>query len=247
MELPKISTSPIHTVLSNRFNTVDSHFGFDGRYLDIILVKVVYFSSEMRKNLINNIRFAFRIRIEESRAREVDSIKGFSMLSNNTATGLEMHDTKWSTDTHTIICGGIIASLFVTAVARSIMFYKFFATASQNLHDMMFRGLIATKMRFFDTNASGRILNRFSKDMGSVDEGLPKVLLDAIQINLLMIGAICVTVYSNIEFSILILILTVLFFIARNVYLKCSTNIKRLEGMSKQTHSIFFVSTMKIF
>lgn len=133
-----------------------------------------------------------------------------------------------------IICGSIILSLFVIAVARSIIFYNFFAAASQNLHDMMFRGLITTKMRFFDTNPSGRIMNRFSKDMGSVDEVLPKVSLDAIQINLGMIGAILVTIFTNIEFSIIALILTVLFWFVRKVYLKCSTNIRRLEGMSKR-------------
>lgn len=175
----------------------------------------------------------FRIRIEESRAFELSSILSLSQPSNNT-TNAFTQGTVWSTDTYIMICGGIIAALFVTAVARAILFYKFCSIASTQLHDMMFRGLIATKMRFFETNASGRILNRFSKDMGSVDEGLPKVALDAIQINLLMIGAVCVTIYSNIEFSLVVLILTVLFFIVRKIYLKCSTNIKRLEGMSKK-------------
>lgn len=37
-------------------------------------------------------------------------------------------------------------------------------------------------MRFFDVNPSGRIMNRFSKDMGTIDELLPKVLIDAIQV-----------------------------------------------------------------
>lgn len=42
-------------------------------------------------------------------------------------------------------------------------------------------------MRFFDINPSGRILNRFSKDMGAVDEFLPKAVLDATQIILNMV------------------------------------------------------------
>lgn len=37
-------------------------------------------------------------------------------------------------------------------------------------------------MRFFDTNPSGRILNRFSKDMGAIDEVLPRGMMDAIQV-----------------------------------------------------------------
>lgn len=70
--------------------------------------------------------------------------------------------------------------------------------------------------------------------MGSTDEALPKVSLDAMQINLLMIGAICVTIFTNIKFSIVVIILMILFLIVRKVYLKCSKNIKRLEGMSKR-------------
>ena len=39
-------------------------------------------------------------------------------------------------------------------------------------------------MRFFNTNCSGRILNRFSKDMGAIDEKLPYVLIDTIQVRI---------------------------------------------------------------
>ncbi|KAJ8978761.1 hypothetical protein NQ317_017484 [Molorchus minor] len=41
--------------------------------------------------------------------------------------------------------------------------------------------IINTSMRFFEVNPSGRILNRFSKDMGSIDEILPLVILDTLQ------------------------------------------------------------------
>lgn len=126
-----------------------------------------------------------------------------------------------------------MASLFVIALTRSVIFFRFCAVASQKLHDTMFRGLISTPMRFFDLNPSGRIMNRFSKDMGSTDEALPKSLLDAAQINLSMVGAILVTVYTNVRFSIVILIMGVFFLFARHIYLKSSTNIKRLEGASK--------------
>lgn len=88
-------------------------------------------------------------------------------------------------------------------------------------------------MRFFDTNPSGRILNRFSKDMGATDELLPKALLDAGQIILNMLGAIIVTSSVQPLFLIPVLLLGVLFMIIRKIYLKTSKNIKRLEGISK--------------
>lgn len=131
-----------------------------------------------------------------------------------------------------------MASLFLVALTRSVTLFNFCGTASQNLHDSMFRGLISTKMRFFDTNPSGRIMNRFSKDMGCTDEALPKSCFDATQINLAMIGAISVTIFTNVKFSIVILIMGMIFLVTRRIYLKSSTNIKRFEGTSKQSHSM---------
>lgn len=60
--------------------------------------------------------------------------------------------------------------------------------SSKALHNKMFNCLLKAPMAFFDTNPCGRILNRFSKDMGAVDEMLPKVVLETLQIFFLMIG-----------------------------------------------------------
>lgn len=123
--------------------------------------------------------------------------------------------------------------LLSIAMARSVAFFYLCALSSQNLHDNMFNGLISTAMRFFDTNPSGRILNRFSKDIGAVDEALPKILLDSIQINLAMVGAIAVTLYVNFKFGAIILLLGIAFMVVRHIYLRVSTDLKRLEGMSE--------------
>lgn len=54
--------------------------------------------------------------------------------------------------------------------------------SSIKLHNKMFSNIMATTMRFFDTNPSGRILNRFSRDIGVIDEELPRMYLEAIQV-----------------------------------------------------------------
>lgn len=151
--------------------------------------------------------------------------------SNSTDT-FQFDPETWTSETYTYICGAIMALIFLISLVRSMTFFKFCATASQNLHDSMFRGLISTKMRFFETNPSGRIMNRFSKDMGTTDEALPKAFLDAAQINLGMIGAISVTIFTNVKFAVVIIVMVVLFWFVRKIYLKSSTNIKRLEGTS---------------
>lgn len=116
---------------------------------------------------------------------------------------------------------------------RSFGFYTLTVRASQKLHDTMFAGIISTTMRFFDTNPSGRILNRFSKDMGAVDEFLPKAFLDATQVLMNMGGAIIVTAIVNPAFLIPIVLMSIVFVFIRKIYLKTSKNIKRLESVGK--------------
>ncbi|EAT42552.1 AAEL005937-PA [Aedes aegypti] len=138
-----------------------------------------------------------------------------------------------STEFCMTVHGALVISIFLIAISRSISFYKTSVRASQNLHDSMFKGCVSTSMRFYDTNPSGRILNRFSKDMGSVDELLPKAILDATQIILNMLGTIVVTVIVNPMFLIPLAVLGVIFIYLRKVYLKTSKNIKRLEGITR--------------
>ncbi|KAI4502295.1 hypothetical protein M0802_002207 [Mischocyttarus mexicanus] len=136
-------------------------------------------------------------------------------------------------DTYIYIYTGIVLGIFVIGITRSLIFYKMCMLCSQRLHDMTFSALIRTNMRFFDTNPSGRILNRFSKDIGAIDELLPKALLDTGQLCMLMFGSLAVSCIVNPMFLIPVIFLGGTFCWIRKVYLKTSKNIKRLEGMSR--------------
>ncbi|XP_033345551.1 multidrug resistance-associated protein 4-like isoform X2 [Bombus vosnesenskii] len=127
----------------------------------------------------------------------------------------------------------IIVGLFCIGITRSLTFYKVCILCSQKLHDMAFSALIRTGMRFFDTNPSGRILNRFSKDMGAIDELLPKAILDAGQICMMMFGSLAVSCIINPLFLIPIVFLGTVFYWIRKVFLRTSKNIKRMEGMTR--------------
>ncbi|XP_012058533.1 PREDICTED: probable multidrug resistance-associated protein lethal(2)03659 [Atta cephalotes] len=128
---------------------------------------------------------------------------------------------------------GIVLTIFFLGITRSLVFYKTCMTCSQRLHDMMFSALIRTGMRFFDTNPSGRILNRFSKDIGAIDELLPKAILDAGQMCMLMFGSLVMTCVVNPIFLVPVVIISGIFYWIRKVYLKTSKNIKRLEGITR--------------
>lgn len=116
-------------------------------------------------------------------------------------------------------------------IFRGFLFFKVCMHASKILHDRMFYSILHAVMKFFDSNPSGRILNRFSKDMGAIDEFLPKAMMDFIQIALVMIGILIVICVVNPILMAAIAIVTILDILILRLYLRPSQDLKRLEGI----------------
>ncbi|XP_066255286.1 ATP-binding cassette subfamily C member 4-like [Euwallacea similis] len=131
-----------------------------------------------------------------------------------------------------IYTGLILASIILTT-ARSTLFMNVCMSASKALHNKMFNCILKAPMRFFDTNPCGRILNRFSKDMGAVDEALPKVFLETLQIFFIMLGILGIVFIKSPWMIIPAVLLGIIFWTARVVYLKAGQDIKRLEGATR--------------
>lgn len=110
--------------------------------------------------------------------------------------------------------------------------------ASTHLHNLMYQGVTRATMFFFNTNPSGRILNRFSKDMGQVDEILPSVMIDVIQIFLSLGGIIVVVAIVNYWFLVPTFLIGVIFYFLRDFYLKTSRSVKRMEATSNFDFSV---------
>ncbi|CAB0034970.1 unnamed protein product [Trichogramma brassicae] len=149
------------------------------------------------------------------------------------ASGEASKASSWPTEYYMYAYSGLVASILLFGLLRSLTFYSLCLRSSQVLHDLAFRALVRTRMRFFDQNPSGRILNRFSKDMGSIDELLPRAMLDAGQYALMILGYLLVSCTVNPIFLAPIALIAVIFYLLRRVYLKTSKNIKRLEGMTR--------------
>lgn len=66
---------------------------------------------------------------------------------------------------------------------RSFSFFRMCIRISINLHDMIFRGISRAKMIFFNNNPSGRILNRFARDINNVDSLLPNIIVDVFDVS----------------------------------------------------------------
>ncbi|XP_068992206.1 probable multidrug resistance-associated protein lethal(2)03659 isoform X2 [Neodiprion pinetum] len=215
------------------------YFQAGGSLFIAFIVAVLFIAAQVAASL-NDKFVSYWVDKEESR-RMISLSSHESLDINDTGEGTNTtnllqlsRDTQilLSTETYMYIYTGILVALFVAAIGRSMLFYKLCMWSSQSLHDRMFGSLIRTSMRFFDTNPSGRILNRFSKDMGAIDELLPKALLDAGQVIMLMIGSLIVASTVNAMFLIPVVIMGAIFAWIRKIYLRTSKNVKRLEGIN---------------
>ena len=63
----------------------------------------------------------------------------------------------------------------VFILLRSVSLQLFMMQAATNMHNVMTERVIRAKILFFDSNPSGRIISRFSKDIGIIDNVLPLV------------------------------------------------------------------------
>lgn len=88
-------------------------------------------------------------------------------------------------------------------------------------------------MYFFNRNPSGRILNRFSKDVGTIDSTLPSVVVDCMKFVLELAGVTAIVVSTNYWLILPSFVMCAIFYILRYVFLTTARNVKRVEGISE--------------
>ena len=78
-----------------------------------------------------------------------------------------------STNQRVGIYSATVAGAILVNFTRTITFFFICVNASRMLHNQMFGSILRAPILFFDTNPIGRVLNRFSKDVGFLDDLLP--------------------------------------------------------------------------
>ncbi|CAF0703154.1 unnamed protein product [Brachionus calyciflorus] len=125
----------------------------------------------------------------------------------------------------------LIGSAAFTGILRVSLFYLLSARAAISMHHEMFNKVLKTPMRFFDTNPLGRIMNRFSKDIGFIDDLIPQTVGDFMIVLMMVLGSVFVSLILNYWIIIPTIPLTFLFLYVRKYFLATSMEIKRIEGI----------------
>uniref|UniRef100_A0AAQ5YJ43 Cystic fibrosis transmembrane conductance regulator n=1 Tax=Amphiprion ocellaris TaxID=80972 RepID=A0AAQ5YJ43_AMPOC len=93
--------------------------------------------------------------------------------------------------------------------------------------------LISYILCVFSCLAAGRILNRFSKDIGQLDSNMPWTFVDFIQVFLQILGVIAVAASVIPWILIPVVPLLIVFIFLRRYFLQTSRDIKRLESTTR--------------
>ncbi|KAL9966836.1 hypothetical protein ACROYT_G024964 [Oculina patagonica] len=135
--------------------------------------------------------------------------------------------------TNLTIYGCLVGASLVFAIFRAYGFLVVSLRCSERLHDKMVVAILQAPVLFFDSNPVGRILNRFSKDVGCVDELLPKTFLFSIQLLLLVFASILVPIVTNSWLLIVVVPVSLMVVYISKYYLKTSRELKRLESICR--------------
>ncbi|KAF9112250.1 Multidrug resistance-associated protein 1 [Mortierella sp. AM989] len=112
-----------------------------------------------------------------------------------------------------------------------------FAVARIRASEILFRNLttkiLHLPMSFFDTTPLGRILNRFSSDISSVDDKIPNKFFDALYFAVSVASTFVLIMYTTPKFIFITPFLMVGYWVIQNSVLRITTPLVRIYSVSK--------------
>ncbi|XP_046664349.1 multidrug resistance-associated protein 1-like isoform X2 [Homalodisca vitripennis] len=141
---------------------------------------------------------------------------------------------------YTLYGVGQVAAVLASAYSLA------FATvlASQHLHLSMLTNVLRSPMSFFDTTPTGRIVNRFGKDIEVVDNTLPFSVNSALSMSANVVGTLVVITWSTPAFASIIIPVGLLYYLLQKFYVTTSRQLKRIESVSRSPVFSHFSETV---
>ncbi|XP_072823403.1 ATP-binding cassette sub-family C member 12 isoform X3 [Vicugna pacos] len=146
---------------------------------------------------------------------------------------------------HQWVYMGSMVSMLLFGVTKGFAFTKTTLTASSSLHDRVFDKVLESPMSFFDRTPTGRLMNRFSKDMDELDVRLPFHAENFLQ-QFFMVLFILVILTAVFPAVLLVLAgLAVGFFILLRIFHRGVQELKKVENISRSPWFSHVTSTMQ--
>uniref|UniRef100_A0A3Q2VAI1 Cystic fibrosis transmembrane conductance regulator n=1 Tax=Haplochromis burtoni TaxID=8153 RepID=A0A3Q2VAI1_HAPBU len=124
-------------------------------------------------------------------------------------------------------------SILALGFFRGLPLVHTLLTVSKRLHEQMLSSVLRAPMSVLNTIKTARIVNRFTKDMAIIDDMLPLVLFDLIQVSLIVAGAIFTVSIIEPYIFIAALPLAFIYVFLRKYFLRTGQQLKVLEAEAR--------------
>ncbi|KAM7146748.1 ATP-binding cassette sub-family C member 12-like isoform 3-T4 [Macrochelys suwanniensis] len=132
-----------------------------------------------------------------------------------------------------LVYGMSMVTMIVLSIIKGFVFTKMTLKASSVLHDDVFYKILLSPMSFFDTTPTGRLMNRFSKDMDELDVRLPFHAENFLQQFFMVISILIITAIVFPFLLIAVVVLATIFVILFQIFQRAIRELKRMENISR--------------
>ncbi|KAG9068969.1 hypothetical protein KI688_009859 [Linnemannia hyalina] len=139
-----------------------------------------------------------------------------------------------------LVIAFLISNVTVTYITMVIAAIR----ASTILHEGLLSTMLRLPMSFFDTTPLGRIVNRFSSDIFSIDELTPWNFINVFVCGASVLGTIVVIGTTTPIFLAIVPPLVVLYLLIQTFYIRSSRALKRIDSVSKSPIYQHFSETL---
>lgn len=137
-----------------------------------------------------------------------------------------------------------VLTMLITWVSNSFWTFQGIK-AGQIFHDLMLKSVLATRMRFFDSTPVGRVLQRFSRDVESVDIHLQWSFNHTIHALFQVLMSFLLIVFILPWVILFLLPVLYLYYKTQNDYRRVAREVKRLDSVARSPRYAHFKETLQ--
>ncbi|NWV75884.1 MRP2 protein, partial [Dasyornis broadbenti] len=105
--------------------------------------------------------------------------------------------------------------------------------ASRIMHQQLLSNILRVPMSFFDTTPTGRIVNRFAKDIFTVDETIPMSFRSWLNCFMGIISTLIIICLATPFFALVIIPLSIFYYFVLRFYVSTSRQLRRLDSVTR--------------